>query len=78
MDTKMKDGGAAFPQVSELRENTSDISKLSGMSLRDWFAGQALIGLIPISRSSNWNLDAAEAYKISDAMLRARTGKDSQ
>jgi hypothetical protein len=49
-----------------------------GMSLRDWFAGQALSGILsgPCSRPmvpmSEW-LDAPQqAYRIADAMLAAR------
>ena len=38
------DGGAAFPRPSKL--NPDEVSgDQSGMSLRDWFAGQALAGL---------------------------------
>ena len=42
--TEVKDGGPAFPVPSE--------DSGPGMSLRDWFAGQALGGL-----SSQWSLD---------------------
>ena len=50
-----------------------------GMSLRDWFAGQALIGMCgydPLSDSpEKWNhrMIANGAYAMADAMLRART-----
>ena len=49
-----KDGGPAFPQVetrerdSEIYENTTfpDVTSKGGMSLKDWFAGQALAILL--------------------------------
>jgi hypothetical protein len=46
--------------------------------LRDWFAGQALVGLIPTPRAPGvlpMTIDgmAEAAYKYADAMLRART-----
>lgn len=48
-----------------------------GMSLRDWFAGQAIIGILPISVG---NLDAPKqlavaAYEMADAMIAARKEK---
>lgn len=63
-----KDGGPAFP--NEHRAN--------GMTLRDWFAGQALAGLLanPDGRRSWGNADwADEAFDQADAMLKAREPK---
>jgi hypothetical protein len=57
------DGGPAFPVPSP--------SSYYGMSLRDWFAGQALTGLAtsyPTTMASHVYL----AYLIADAMLLAR------
>lgn len=51
------------------------------MTLRDYYAGQALIALIPIHTSKESSTDkydfeyevaAAEAYALADAMLSAR------
>lgn len=63
---ELDDGGQAFPRPH-----------YAGMSLRDWFAGQALAGMsnYPIGM-----IDYAEAvdsvvevsYRIADAMLAAR------
>ena len=39
MTTKQKDGGAAFP-------NSHPLKLASGMTLRQWYAGMALQGLI--------------------------------
>lgn len=46
-------------------------------TLRDWFAGQALVGMIPTPRAPGvlpLTIDgmAAVAYQYADAMLRAR------
>ncbi len=41
-----------------------------GMTLRDWFAGQALVGILA---ANNWGTPSAdEAYKVADAMLERR------
>lgn len=73
------DGGAAFP-FGESRYDGGNhyLGKQywPGMSLRDWFAGQALIGLLSgqYSRNGGANLKEVpeEAYKIADALLTAR------
>ena len=50
----------------------------TGMTLRDWFAGQALAGLWPTIMIDRKYLDddayecAIAAYKIADAMMEAR------
>lgn len=55
-------GGCAFPVGKEW--------SAKGMSLRDYFAGQALAGLVSRDNygatPSEW---AVEAYKMADAML---------
>ena len=60
------DGGAAFPHPA--------YDVIHGMSLRDWFAGQALSGMM--SEYSTTEITIASAVTISydtaDAMLRAR------
>mgnify|MGYP000529200689 CR=1 FL=1 len=72
------DGGPAFPVVeSDLLRGTR-VS--GGMSLRDYFAGQAVANLLsfPPPESMNvgdyWEFShvADESYKIADAMLKAR------
>lgn len=68
-------GGPAFPVTA----NTAN----AGMSLRDWFAGQALAGLLAAEagmmsddapRRPTFNDSAEAAYLQADAMLKARKG----
>ena len=71
-DTK-DNGGTAFPGPSFTRAGHSNGHSM-GMSLRDWFAGQALAGALDRwlgvlgsdKEISGW------AYQIADAMLEAR------
>ena len=71
MMTQKDNGGSAFP--------VSDLSGNWGMSLRDWFAGQALAGMMADIASVNElpGPDAAAklAYTMADAMLAARAAK---
>ena len=50
-----------------------------GMSLRDYFAGQAVVGLASdLSGGTDWATSAAKhAYTLADAMLAARNGGQS-
>jgi hypothetical protein len=74
-DTKqlINDGGPAFPAPM----NGPDGRTQHGMTLRDYFAGQALAGFCAVPDRYNWLCDdAAFAYKIADAMLAARERKE--
>lgn len=75
----MNGGGPAFPRASTATDKNGvwDGSQ-EGMSLRDWFAGQALVALGPVYATESqediefpddWALDA---YRIADAMLEER------
>lgn len=60
------DGGPAFPlPVTEWNPGNA------GMSLRDWFAGQALAGIMTL-RPNTADEAAWAAYEAADAMLAAR------
>jgi len=64
----IKDGGPAFPAPYGVGHVTTQ-----GMTLRDHFAGLAMQGMLTIScRVEEFEIDAMVAYKIADAMLRAR------
>lgn len=69
-----KDGGPAFPAP----ENLLGSYVREGMSLRDWFAGQFIAAYCDEdendSSTDEWDFPfiAKCAYKLADAMLRAR------
>lgn len=63
----------AFPNPSD--------DRVKGMSLRDYFAGQALAGLLAAPHNKIEDLDgirsiAEFAYDLADAMIDAREPKD--
>jgi len=64
------DGGSAFPN------DIGPMDSRFGMSLRDWFAGQALAGSVHSYRSGegedNQSQLAASCYTYADAMLAVR------
>jgi hypothetical protein len=47
-------------------------SLVPDMTLRDWFAGQALIALIASENSGPPEMDAEIAYEFADAMMKER------
>lgn len=74
---EMNNGGPAFPIVVEGGENSGLHSELFyGMSLRDWFAGQALIGILGARNGFLVDVGTTNApgwaYDVADAMLAAR------
>ena len=75
---KTNDGGPAFP-VQTLVTPTGEVMPVTvyhdvtGMSLRDWFAGQALVGLLSLDRPDASIVNVAyTSYRFADAMLEAR------
>lgn len=58
----------AFPTTMPL-DGWGDPNK--GMSLRDWFAGQAIAGYIATGDKMSAHAVAREAYMLADAMLAA-------
>jgi hypothetical protein len=65
-------GGPAFPWAPD----GPNYQKYSGMRLRDWFAGQALAGLM----ASNFNKEGSKtlallSYEQADAMIAVREQK---
>jgi hypothetical protein len=80
--SKQKDGGQAFPGIDIVCGDNALGSK--GMSLRDWFAGQALVALVSgqdrvlignyCSESGKEiaTVCADWSYAQADAMLKAR------
>ena len=63
----MEAGGPAIPTGSNY-----------GMTLRDWFASQALIGMMAYNGTKGCGYMAKVAYEYADAMLAARKNYDKK
>jgi hypothetical protein len=83
MNTPINDGGPAFPHpelVQDVIGSDGHVKEhrvfhaMPGMSLRDWFAGQALAGLLADGKGKHTAEKWAPhiACRIADAMLEAR------
>lgn len=71
------DGGPAFPVLGKMSDG-EPYAQHEGMTLRDWFAGQALAGMLAHPTTNpgmTWDVYAEEAYYMADAMLKARGPK---
>lgn len=91
MSFPINDGGPAFPHATEGEysdpQTCTHWHPYLGMSLRDWFAGQALAGWCaasPLVRKEPLNMTVGHAesiatgcYRYADAMLEARNQKGS-
>lgn len=73
MSDEINHGGPAFPLTAGQQVY------VTGMTLRDWFAGQALSAVMDLCRGDTLTpgqhrsqLFAASAYRIADAMIAAR------
>jgi hypothetical protein len=84
--SEIKDGGPAFPvmwtEIKSDEEGPQITACEPGMTLRDWFAGKALSGMLSYPgderrgsyhNNSTPDLIAVDAYGLADAMLRARS-----
>lgn len=65
-------GGPAFPRDALGKDCGRSYGHQDGMSLRDYFAGQALAGLVTLDADCGPKGYAHDAYQIADAMLAAR------
>ncbi len=73
--TTKDDGGPAWPWYPDLSNGDIVQPAYSGMTLRDWFAGQALAGLLAAADLGNSPHDLSCAcFSVADAMLAARQG----
>lgn len=78
----VNDGGPAFPHFVQitLPDDTTDYRPATGMSLRDHFAGQALLGLIACPGTGSDHMSEATvaksfaqiSYLYADALLAER------
>lgn len=92
VETVKNDGGQAFPTITEIEAphtinhmtpKWSRVNSGGGMSLRDWFAGQALPVVAAVIVAPGVETDDGEpassrhvaraAYDIADAMLAERS-----
>ena len=68
-----KTGGAAFPTIANVAHNPDWVTE-DGMSLRDYFAGQALSSEAMFrAYHKTPNLMAVYAYQVADEMLKLRS-----
>ena len=99
---KIDTGGAAFPSMAvavTARDSSGEIARqmqatgVAGMTLRDWFAGMAMLGLVvrmtggePTYESSWTTLKdehdgpdlANDAYEFADAMIAHKRKTEAQ
>jgi hypothetical protein len=79
------DGGPAFPRPIGNNgrphfEDSEISSEQEGMSLRDYFAGQAIVGCggwpgTGLGPGESFQQAAEVAYRVADAMVKARAAK---
>jgi hypothetical protein len=77
MSAQIDDGGPAWPN------NDAHGCAYAGMTLRDWFAGQALAGDMVEGTDGFWSSETSDKvlilrakflYRFADAMIEARKG----
>jgi len=80
----IKDGGSISPILEYRRQVDVDTftvdqaHPIGGLSIRDWFAGMALQGIIAnlhCTPEVTFNQCSGRAYAMADAMLAAREGE---
>lgn len=73
--TQRDDGGQAFPQPVTVGPSDDMYPAYPGMTLRDWFAGQALAGYFAAPHTPHRNAQdcAAYMYAVADAMIAERS-----
>ena len=71
------DGGPAFPTPDTYHPSGQVQHGCYGMSLRDWFAGHALAGMLAAEPycTSDSKTFAIASYALADAMLKQREAK---
>jgi hypothetical protein len=78
MSARILDGGPAFPvdhQFVNPKATQEELKTACGITVRDWFAGQALIGQLAQAPRSPSGGIAEQCYEYADAMLVARQSK---
>lgn len=71
--TKTDNGGAAYPAMFEGGNNNGETPYFEkGMTLRDYFAGQAMQAVISTGADNTVEHIATVSYMAADAMIAAR------
>ena len=70
--TRKNNGGPAFPVPAVFSPECGTLQGEAGMTLRDWFAGQALAGLCAQDGWDEAEQRARWAWKHADAMLQEK------
>ena len=75
--SEINSGGNAFPYCVWVGDRHNGHN--TGMTLREWFAGMALQGMIASGDANDNQIGviAQEAYKLADAMIRAGKGENN-
>jgi len=78
--SQQQDGGQAFPVTRPYYGEGVSAKTEEGMSLRDYFAGQALAASdwTEWLSASDYKLIGARCYQLADGMIAARSGKGEQ
>jgi len=76
MSEPINDGGPVHPHTQNIVYQGAVIGteQYQGLSLRDYFAGQALAGMLS-KQFGTMEENAHDAYFVADAMLKARPAK---
>lgn len=72
----IKDGGSAFPSEfyeTEHGDRVEAFAGTRGMTLRDWFAGQAIYTLSQKTHGYDPGWMAKACYEVADAMIAERS-----
>ena len=66
--------------MTDKPENPTAVPTVQGMTLRDWFAGQALAAFLSSDADEEWNPENASivAYEYADAMLKQREAEQEK
>lgn len=74
--TTKETGGPAFPLANSHKElNATNWEDANGMTLRDYFAAKAMLGIFAsgaIYQSDSVERISKDAYELADAMIEAR------
>jgi hypothetical protein len=65
----------AYPFLHK-HPTTGNTTMSDGMDLRDWFAGQALLGLLASDVTSPLEVFVKQSYRVADAMIQQREVKE--